>query len=68
MRMTTHLHLVPRLRMGGGISTRPGMPSWCVQGQFYFLDVFAKFRNATFSFVVSVRLNGTTRLPLDGFL
>jgi hypothetical protein len=29
---------------------------------------FAKFRNATITFVMSVRLHGKTRLPLDGFL
>jgi hypothetical protein len=32
-----------------------------------FLSAFAKLRKATISFVVSVRPNGKTRLPLDGF-
>jgi hypothetical protein len=39
---------------------------------FYFLGSFAKLRKATISFDMSVCpsvcLNGTTRLPLDGFL
>ena len=33
----------------------------------YFLGAFAKLRNATVSFVMSVCPHGTTRLPLDGF-
>jgi hypothetical protein len=32
-----------------------------------FLGVFAKLRKMTISFVTSVRLHGTTRLPLVGF-
>ena len=32
-----------------------------------FLGSFAKFRKATISFFMSVRLHGTTWLPLDGF-
>ena len=32
-----------------------------------FLCAFAKLRNATISFVMSVCLQGTTQLPLDGF-
>jgi hypothetical protein len=34
---------------------------------FLFLGAFAKLRKATISFVKSVRPDGTTRLPLDGF-
>jgi len=32
-----------------------------------FLCTFAKLRKATFSFVMSVRPHGSTRLPLEGF-
>ena len=32
-----------------------------------FLGAFTKLRKATISFVMSVRLHGTSRLPLDGF-
>jgi len=32
-----------------------------------FLGAFAKLRNATISFVISVRPHVTTRLTLDGF-
>jgi len=32
-----------------------------------FLGAFAKFRKATISFVMSLGLHVTTRLPLDGF-
>jgi len=32
-----------------------------------FLGAFAKLRKATISFVMSVRTQGTTRLPLDRF-
>jgi hypothetical protein len=35
--------------------------------QVLFLGTFAKLRKATFSFLMSVRLYGTTRLQLDGF-
>jgi len=45
---------------------------YCLFGvSCFFLDAFAKFRKATVSVVMSVRLSvcphGTTRLPLDGF-
>jgi hypothetical protein len=33
----------------------------------YFEGAFGKLRNASISFVMSVCLHGTTRLPLDGF-
>jgi hypothetical protein len=32
-----------------------------------FLGAFAKLRKAAFSFVMSVRPHGTTRLTMDGF-
>ena len=34
----------------------------------FLFGVFAKLRIATISFVISVRLHGTTRLPLNVFL
>jgi hypothetical protein len=41
----------------------------CILGPF--LDIFAKLRKATISFVMSVRLSvrshGTIQLPLNGF-
>jgi len=33
----------------------------------WFLGAFAEFQTATISLVMSVRPNGKTRLPLDGF-
>jgi hypothetical protein len=33
--LTTHLHLVPRSRIGGAIPLLLYMSSWCRQGQFY---------------------------------
>jgi len=42
MKLTTHLHLVPRSRICGAIILRPNMPSWCgaqlkAQVQLYLL-------------------------------
>ena len=39
---------------------------YCVVQAGSLLDVFSKLRKATVSFVMSVRLHGTTRLPPDG--
>ena len=60
MRMNTHLHVVPRLRMSGAMPTLSVMPSWRVEGQLYFLGAFAKLRIATISFVISVCLSVCT--------
>jgi len=44
VKLTTHLCLMPRLRMRGAISTRPNTPSWCgaqfkkAQGLNYLTD------------------------------
>jgi hypothetical protein len=35
--LTTHLHVVPRLRMSGGIPLLPYTFSWCGQGKLNFL-------------------------------
>ena len=35
VKLTNHLHLVPRLRMTGDIPELPHMPSWQSQGQLY---------------------------------
>ena len=39
--------------------------SFSFESTFFFLGAFAKLRKATLSFVMSVRLHGTTRLPLE---
>jgi len=35
LRLTTHVHLVPRLRMSGAIPLLPHIPSWCGQRRVY---------------------------------
>jgi hypothetical protein len=45
--------------------------NWTKQYVIEFLDVFAKFRRATISYLasvcLSVRPHGTTQVPMDGF-
>jgi len=35
VRLIAHLHLVPKLGMGGAVQPLPCIPSWHVQGQLY---------------------------------
>jgi hypothetical protein len=35
--------------------------------EYGIIDTLAKLRKTTVTFIMSVRLHGTTRLPLDGF-
>ena len=39
----------------------------CLESRLPISGMFAKLQKATVSFVMSVCLHGTTRLPLDGF-
>ena len=39
VKLTTHLHLMTRLRMSGGTLLRPHTRSRCVQGHLYFYFV-----------------------------
>ena len=40
MKLTTHFHPVPRLRMSGAITPFPIMSLWCVYLYIYILKVF----------------------------
>jgi hypothetical protein len=40
MKLTTHLHIVLRLRMSGPIVPVPDMPSWCAQEQLHPYETF----------------------------
>jgi hypothetical protein len=39
VKMTTELHLVPRLRMRNAMPPLPSVPSWRAQGQFHLCAV-----------------------------
>ena len=44
---TTHLQLVPKLRMSGAIPLHPRMPSWNGQGTFCYSDSLSAERNSS---------------------
>jgi hypothetical protein len=39
VKITTRLHLLPRLRISRATPPRPHMPSWNAKGQLYFLEL-----------------------------
>jgi hypothetical protein len=57
MKLTTHLHLVPRLRKGGAI---PPLPQW-----IFMVWCLVKYRyNLTFIFPTSINTKTTSFFPL----
>jgi hypothetical protein len=54
VKLTTHLHLVPRLRMSGAIPTLPFMSSWRVQDQIFNIPNIV--RNVVLSYVNGIYL------------
>ena len=66
MKLTTVLHLVPRLRKSGTIpSLSPHMPVYCAQGQFYFYHYYHVFLFIQLNAQLDCSRNAKTYIKID---
>jgi hypothetical protein len=54
MKLTTHLHLVPRLRMSGAVPPLAHRLLWCAQRQFAFIKVIIFYMEGWIKFACAL--------------